>query len=988
MCSRFPRENYAILILIENGTYSNLCVKYPMQYNDADLIQRTLEGDQQAFTALVEKYQKQIHALAWQKIGDFHIAQEITQDAFLTAYQKLTTLTHHSQFSGWIYAITSNKCKNWCRKKRLAVQSLEQTDPVELEEVYYSEYMTQQREETANKKRRAIVQKLLSKLQESDRTIVNLYYIAEMTCEDIGKFLGVSPNTVRSRLYRARNRLKKEEAMIKENLSSFQLPTQLTENIMNVISRLNPATPSGSKPLVPLGISAASAIIVFLLIGFGAQNLIQFQKPYSLESTSERTIEIVNAQIVLESPAKPTVINQVGRSDVLSNNDGTGQKPDTSLFAPAQTDEAESSKFKGNWRQTSGPYGGKITTLYETTNGVLLAGTDGAGVFRSTDHGNSWTPGNTGLYNEPDGRSLTVTAIGEKGNKIYVGTREALYISTDIGNSWQYVTTIRVPGSISGIVILDDHIYVSTLLKGIWQSKDGNSWAQINEGLGTTFHGKLLENDPRLDPNPLPLKSMYVFKLLSHGTTLVAATEKGFFRRMVNEASWTLINPTIIAHSDGVESDNNSQDSQESNPSSKQHSSYDLHVESFASIKHLLYMCGSMGKKSGIFRSNDGGNSWVLITPEEVKEKNADVQTIAVQGERLYAGTYDGLIYLSDDMGDSWLSINDGVMHGEVSTVLPINDNTVFIGTSGNGVFRTTDAGKSWVECNTGIINTSVSNLEVIGDKLYTVVGKNIAYSADGGDTWLPLNDPSKQIKFDFPNICVSDGELYIGAYFGDDKFVPSYLEGEGNGVYRLNRENNTLDELFTDMDLDLIESMDVVGNTFYMGTMRSGVFKWERKMGLVKLGLVHDYIWLLSANSEYVIAVTGDSEVYRFKENRWEPIHSTDMIDGGLSDLKWVGSTLYATSFNKGVFRSKNGGDTWTSINEGLDETSVTSIGTDGTEVYVSTFSGFFQWIEEKQHWKSIGSLTKQVSSLVVVDGFLYAGTYCSGVYKIRIEQ
>ena len=59
-----------------------------MKNNDANLIQRTLEGDQQAFAALVEKYQKQIHALAWQKIGDFHIAQEITQDAFFTAYPK------------------------------------------------------------------------------------------------------------------------------------------------------------------------------------------------------------------------------------------------------------------------------------------------------------------------------------------------------------------------------------------------------------------------------------------------------------------------------------------------------------------------------------------------------------------------------------------------------------------------------------------------------------------------------------------------------------------------------------------------------------------------------------------------------------------------------------------------------------------------------------------------------------------------------------
>ena len=335
-----------------------------MKNNDANLIQRTLEGDQQAFAALVEKYQKQIHALAWQKIGDFHIAQEITQDAFLAAYQKLATLTHHSQFAGWLYVIARNKCKNWHRKKGLALQSLEETDPVELEEVYYSEYMTQQREEAANKKRRAIVQKLLSKLQESERTVVNMYYIAEMTCEDIGKFLGVSPNTVRSRLHRARNKMKKDETMIKENLSSFQLPTQLTENIMKEISRLNPMAPSGNKPLVPLAVSAASAILVFLLMGVGAKHLYRFQKPYNLIAQSEPMIELIETQLVIDTPAKPALRTQIGRSDVSDKSEGTGQKSDNSLFAAAQVDEDETSTQKRQWIQAKGPEGGVQSRIF------------------------------------------------------------------------------------------------------------------------------------------------------------------------------------------------------------------------------------------------------------------------------------------------------------------------------------------------------------------------------------------------------------------------------------------------------------------------------------------------------------------------------------------------------------------------------------------------------------------------------------------------
>ena len=63
-----------------------------MKENDVELIHRILDGDDTAFSDLVEKYQRQVHALAWRKIGDFHFAEEITQDTFLKAYKKLATL--------------------------------------------------------------------------------------------------------------------------------------------------------------------------------------------------------------------------------------------------------------------------------------------------------------------------------------------------------------------------------------------------------------------------------------------------------------------------------------------------------------------------------------------------------------------------------------------------------------------------------------------------------------------------------------------------------------------------------------------------------------------------------------------------------------------------------------------------------------------------------------------------------------------------------
>ena len=362
-----------------------------MKYDDKELIQRTLEGDTQAFAALVEKYQEQIHALAWRKIGDFHIAQEITQDAFITAYQKLHTLTHHNRFAGWLYVITNNLCNMWHRKRKPQLESLEEletTDPVELEEAYYSEYISRQREEAAARKRRITVQKLLDTLGESERTVMTLHYLSGLSCEEISKFLGVSPNTVKSRLHRARERLKKEEAVLHENLSSFKLPTQLIENVMKEISRTT-APPAGNKPLVPLAVSAASAILVLLLIGSGMQQLLRFQQPYSFNATSEPKVEIINAESNLPHLSKPALRNQAGYAGVSGKSNGTTQKPDAPFFAAAMADEAEILNVKTQWVQTKGPEGGAVATLFTTTRGDIYAATQNS-LYRLADDRSAW----------------------------------------------------------------------------------------------------------------------------------------------------------------------------------------------------------------------------------------------------------------------------------------------------------------------------------------------------------------------------------------------------------------------------------------------------------------------------------------------------------------------------------------------------------------------------------------------------------------------
>ena len=225
-----------------------------MKTTDVELIQRILDGDDTAFTELVKKYQKPVHALVWRKIGDFHIAEEITQDTFLKAYQELATLKKPQSFASWLYVIAANNCSTWLRKKRLWTQPLEDT---QLEKATYSGYVVAENERTEAEAQREVVKKLLAKLQESERTVLTLYYFGEMSSSEIGAFLGVSANTVRSRLRRAQQRLKREEPMIREALENFQIAPNLTQNIMREISRLKTAAPSGGKPLMPWAIAAS-----------------------------------------------------------------------------------------------------------------------------------------------------------------------------------------------------------------------------------------------------------------------------------------------------------------------------------------------------------------------------------------------------------------------------------------------------------------------------------------------------------------------------------------------------------------------------------------------------------------------------------------------------------------------------------------------------------------------------------------------------------
>ena len=757
-----------------------------MKHNDAELIERTLEGDQSAFAELVEKYQEQIHALAWQKIGDFHIAQEIAQDTFMTAYQKLSTLSHHSRFAGWLYVITRNRCKMWHRKKKPKLQSFDETDPMELEEAYYSDYVSRQREEVTSKNRRAIVRKLLNKLRESERTVVTMHYLAGLTCEEIGKFLGVSPNTVKSRLHRARERLKKEEAVIQENLSSFQLPTQMTENIMNRISQLTPSTTSFGRPFIPWVLSAASAILIVLLIGIGAESLFHVQKPFSLNAQSEPTIEITEARVIVDTRTEPTLRRPIDPSNVHVQGSNIGQSLETPVIDSEQKENGIS-KDKGKWAETDGPVGGEVVNLYATSKGDLYAGTH-SGIYRLADDSESWEHINSrNIFSYREQLSgMRSGPMVERDDILYLATEKELLISTDRGVTWKARSDLP-KGIPIGIVFSNETCYLC-LTTGIYKSVDkGLTW----EGL-PDFDNEYKD----ISPLSIAILENWVFVGTDDGLyRLNGDTWEELFLDGLGEQFPHFPIISIEVFNNRIYVARHHQHTLryrapfEEVPKSPIHYSWVEERDMPRSVEREIYRNrDKIGVHWALFTSSDHGDTWENITPirkkinkeklsivnlfnsntkpkddNEKKKKETPRVSITYSPLKIVA-TSDRLIvidrkmhYYTTNSGENWYASDHADDLGFFSAIVSLNEDTHYRGGK-FGIHRTTDAGKSWHQLNTGLVNTDIWQLIAVNGTLYANTLAGLVYSTNEGVSWTRIEGDTGYIT----RIVESDGKIYV----------------------------------------------------------------------------------------------------------------------------------------------------------------------------------------------------------------------------------
>ena len=967
--------------------------------DDIQLIRRILSGDDQAFETLVQKHQGSIHALAWRKIGDFHIAEEITQDTFLQVYKNLSQLKNPNQLLGWMYVIANRLCLKWLEKNKSVMQSLEDTPVEEIERASYIHHVAEQRETERTERHHELVKKLLAKLPESERTVVTLYYLGKMTTKEISKFLGVSVNTITSRLQRARKRLQEQqEVLIQEVLGGVQISASLSENVMRQIADIKPTPFPAPKPFLPWMALGVVTALIALLLGASNRYLTRFQKPYSFEAQSEPTIEIVDTPIILDIAVKPAMRNQVGRDTSPGKTSRAGTQVSNLTSASVASENA--TKFStAQWMHGNGPPAGPVRNIFATSEGTAYAVIQ-TGIYRLTADATAWTRVDASV---PIGESLM--AMTEHSNRLYIVSTDEIFASDNRGETWRSLGP-RPKGDAVELVITGAEeasssqvpitMYLALRDRGIFRSTDGGAqWSPLNDGL----------------------TAEKISAVAAVGKTVFAGTENGLYR--LDSSIWEKLPlDTSGAVCSLAVSRNNL----------------------YAGIAHelLVRLTPSEMKEVlrntklslvKIFHSADLGASWAEIwhDNQDHPEGLPAGLTVLAAGKTLLAlGLRQSR---SADGGQTWTELEDdwSFLGKSRLPAVTVNEKTCYK-TNPYGIYRTTDGGESWHLFMNGMMGTFIVDLVAFDNRLYAHNGYEVYQSTDAGVSWkkVPTTDRQKAGLKTFTTNVAPDSKLMVvgnilyslscGGPTGDsvgifrlstdgDRFIPV------QGVPIFDREKLAFEKYKSkEREIRLVsrlrsETAVASRNVFYIEYIGE-LFKW--KLGdpeWTSTGLVEDNplysdtsleVFKLAVSGETVYAGKWDGKLFQSLDEgeSWRDVTpSLPLRFTHFKDIVFAGSSVYVATDN-GVMASQTG-ENWRVLTDGIGTRIVIDkFAVDGTTVYGVGDAGGYR-LNTHTQWEQISSeVPNAISDLVITNDKLYSATDMlssakeKGLFYISLEE
>ena len=176
---------------------------------EISIIKQVLGGDADAFEHIVKKYEKKVYNLALRYLKNRDDALDLSQEVFIQVYNNLAQFRGDSQFSTWIYRVTYNKCVDMLRKtqklRRNVVMSTDDENFFETRDRRASIEENYEGRETL-----VTVMKIIDTLPSEQRDVVILRYIKDLSYSQIADVLEIAEGTVKSRLNRARLKIKEQ----------------------------------------------------------------------------------------------------------------------------------------------------------------------------------------------------------------------------------------------------------------------------------------------------------------------------------------------------------------------------------------------------------------------------------------------------------------------------------------------------------------------------------------------------------------------------------------------------------------------------------------------------------------------------------------------------------------------------------------------------------------------------------------------------------
>jgi photosystem II stability/assembly factor-like uncharacterized protein len=338
---------------------------------------------------------------------------------------------------------------------------------------------------------------------------------------------------------------------------------------------------------------------------------------------------------------------------------------------------------------------------------VLYAGTNSAGLFKSTNGGATWNAANAGItLSSPSIRRIVIDK--NNSNALYAATFGGVFKSDNAGATWiaanAGITILEnsgVPGAF-GIAIDPSNsstIYLTTQSAGgVFKTTNGGaSWSALNSGL-TAVEVSAIVID-RFNP-----------------ATLYAATTSNAIYKSINGGStWFEANlgfSTLLTLSLAIDPN---------------------------TTTTLYAGTRNRGGGEGIFKTTNGGSNWSRVG----FGVSSPVQSIAINPTNtstVYAATFGTGIFKSTDGGSSWVLIKSGLTDNNVQSLVidPSNSSTIYAGTD-NGLFKSIDSGNTWNPFNSGLTNTDVLALAVdpiTTSIIYAGTNSGLFKSTNGAASW------------------------------------------------------------------------------------------------------------------------------------------------------------------------------------------------------------------------------------------------------------